>query len=280
MAVSSSLKRKNTPHLSPVRTLSYKVSPIMGIPLASLMYQQVLSYLEEQIQKRQQCFCVTLNLDILRIASENPKFMDIVKKAHFVFADGMPLIWLSRLITKTTETTAILPERVPGCDIVQDLCRLSHEKGYKIYMLGAGPGVADLAKSKLEQSLPNVRICGTYCPSAEELKDERQSQQIIQQINASEADVLLVALGAPKQETWIHTHLAKLTPYVIIPCGGSIDFIAGTQKKSPKWLGKLGLEWLYRMAYNPGRLFERYILNDLPFLFKAYFKNQFITLNT
>ncbi|MGG2382842.1 WecB/TagA/CpsF family glycosyltransferase, partial [Salmonella enterica] len=96
-----------------------------------------------------------------------------------------------------------LPERVPGCDIVQDMCRLSHEKGYKLFMLGAGPGVAGIARQKLEQRFPNINIVGTYCPSAAELANDAQSEALIDAINASGADVLFVALGAPKQETWV-----------------------------------------------------------------------------
>jgi N-acetylglucosaminyldiphosphoundecaprenol N-acetyl-beta-D-mannosaminyltransferase len=253
----------------------YKVSYIMNIPVASLSYQQVLRYLEANIQKKSKCFCVTLNLDILRMAYENKNMHHVIKNADFVFADGMPIIWLSKLNTPHTENTATLPERVPGCDIVQDLCRLSHEKGYKIFILGAGPGVADAAKTKLEQDLPNVNIVSTYSPSSAELQNEHSSDSIVERINQSGADILFVALGAPKQETWVHQNREKLAPYVVIPCGGSIDFIAGVQKKSPKWIGKLGFEWMFRMLYNPQRLFKRYILQDLPFLIKACYREQF-----
>ncbi|WP_373530910.1 WecB/TagA/CpsF family glycosyltransferase [Vampirovibrio sp.] len=251
----------------------YKVSYVLNIPIASLTYQQVLSYLEEQIERKAKNFCVTLNLDILRLTNENESFFNVVKNADFIFADGMPIIWLSQAKGLRSENTIPLPERVPGCDIVQDMCRLSHEKGYKLFILGAGPGVADMASQKLKQQLPNINVVGTYCPSAAELSNDAQSQEIIKTINATAAQVLFVALGAPKQENWVYRHRDQLAPYVILPCGGSIDFIAGTQKKSPTWLGNLGLEWLYRLACNPKRLFKRYILDDLPFLIKAYCKN-------
>jgi N-acetylglucosaminyldiphosphoundecaprenol N-acetyl-beta-D-mannosaminyltransferase len=212
----------------------------------------------------------------LRLAYENQDFHTVVKNADFVFADGMPVIWLSKLRTQHTGVTAPLNERVPGCDIVFDLCKRSHEKGYRIFMLGAGPGVAEEAKIKLEQMFPNIQIVGTYAPAPQELTVPEWSDGIVETINHSGADILFVALGAPKQETWIQQNRHKLNPYVIIPCGASIDFIAGVQKKSPKWLGKIGLEWLFRLACNPARLFNRYILNDFPFLFKAYYRTRLL----
>ena len=138
-------------------------------------------------------------------------------------------------------------------------------------MLGAAEGVAETAKHKLEKSMPDIKIVGTYSPSFEELNDPIKNSEIIKQINDSEADILFVALGAPKQELWIYNNLEQLNPYVYIPCGGSIDFIAGVQAKSPEWLAAIGLEWLFRLKNNPRRMFKRYILQDLPFLIKLLF---------
>jgi N-acetylglucosaminyldiphosphoundecaprenol N-acetyl-beta-D-mannosaminyltransferase len=270
------LQKDDLPLITNVRRFPFKVSYLLDIPIACLNYQQVLNYLEQRIAERAKTFCVTLNLDILRLAYENPEFHAVVKSADFIFADGMPVIWLSRLRTRKTGITAPLEERVPGCDIVYDLCRRSHEKGYRIFMLGAAPGVADQAKAKLERQFPNIQVVGTYSPTPQELSIPEWSDGIIETINHSQADILFVALGAPKQENWIHQNRHKLNPYVIIPCGASIDFIAGVQKKSPRWLGKIGLEWLFRLTCNPARLFNRYILNDFPFLLKAYYRTHLL----
>jgi exopolysaccharide biosynthesis WecB/TagA/CpsF family protein len=227
--------------------------------ISRFTYSKVISYLETRIKEKQKTFCVTLNLDIMRIAYKKQEYYNILQSADFIFADGMPILWLSRLDKNP------VPERTAGSDIVYDLCKLSNEKGYKIFMLGAAPGVADKAKGKLEKSLPNIQVTGTYSPEPQELLDEDACQNIVEMINTSEADILFVALGAPKQEEWVSRYYNKLKPYVIIPCGGSIDFIAGTQSKSPQWIGKIGLEWLYRLINNPRRLFKRYIIQDLPF---------------
>jgi len=243
----------------------FPVADVLGLPIACVTYVDVLSHLNNCLAKRQKTFCVTLNLDILRITGEKPDFHKVVQKSDFVFADGMPILWLAKLNKQNSE----IPERVAGCDIAHDLCRLSHRNGYRVFILGAAPGVADLAVEKLRAELPNMQVAGTYSPAFSELQDTAQSQAIIERINQANTDILLVALGAPKQELWIAKNLAQLDVGVILPCGGSIDFIAGVQKKSPQWIGKLGLEWFYRMAYNPKRLFERYIVHDLPFLIKA-----------
>jgi N-acetylglucosaminyldiphosphoundecaprenol N-acetyl-beta-D-mannosaminyltransferase len=243
----------------------FPVADVLGLPIACVTYVDVLSHFDNCLAQRKKTFCVTLNLDILRITSEKPDFHHVVKNCDFVFADGMPILWLSKLNKQNPE----IPERVAGCDIAHDLCRLSHRNGYRVFILGAAPGVADLAVEKLRVELPNMQVAGTYSPAFSELQDEAQNQAILDRINQANTDILLVALGAPKQEMWIAKNLSKLDVGVILPCGGSIDFIAGVQKKSPQWIGKLGLEWFYRMAYNPKRLFERYIVHDLPFLIRA-----------
>ena len=149
--------------------------------------------------------------------------------------------------------------------------KLSHEKNYKIFILGAAPGVAVTAKNNLEKTLPNIQITGTYSPKSNELTDEISCQNIISMINDSGADILFVALGAPQQEKWIGENYNELKTSVIIPCGASIDFIAGVQNKSPQWIGEIGFEWLYRLINNPKRLFKRYIIQDLPFFLYLVF---------
>jgi N-acetylglucosaminyldiphosphoundecaprenol N-acetyl-beta-D-mannosaminyltransferase len=243
----------------------FPIADVLGLPIASVTYDQVLAYLDNCLAAKRKTFCVTLNLDLLRLTTEKPNFYKAVKHCDFVFADGMPVLWLAGM----NKQNPPLPERVAGCDIAHDLCHLSHSKGYRLFILGAASGVADLAVEKLRAELPHLQVAGTYSPTFSELQNTTQSQAIVDRINAAGTDILLVALGAPKQELWIARNLTSLDVGVILPCGGSIDFIAGVQKKSPQWIGKLGLEWLFRMICNPVRLFDRYIIHDLPFLLRA-----------
>jgi N-acetylglucosaminyldiphosphoundecaprenol N-acetyl-beta-D-mannosaminyltransferase len=233
---------------------------LLDLSIAPLTYPEVLENLENSIIQDKKTFCVTLNLDMLRLSQQHYDFANIIKAADLVFADGMPLVWLSHF-SKTP-----LPQRVAGCDVGYDLCRLSHEKGYKVFFLGAAEGVAEQAKARLLKRYPNLQVVGTHSPDKETLQNDAASFNLIEQINASGAQILLVALGAPKQERWIARHRDHLKANVILPCGGTLDFMAGVQAKAPSFFGVLGLEWLYRLLSNPTRLFERYILHDLPFL--------------
>jgi N-acetylglucosaminyldiphosphoundecaprenol N-acetyl-beta-D-mannosaminyltransferase len=233
---------------------------LLDLPIVPFTYPEVLHELESSILQNRKTFCVTLNLDMLRLSQQHADFASIIKEADLVFADGMPLVWLSRF-SKTP-----LPERVAGCDVGYDLCRLSHEKGYKVFFLGAAEGVAEKAKANLLKRYPKLQVVGTHSPSRETLENEAASFNLIEQINATGAHIVLVALGAPKQERWIARHREPLNANVILPCGGTLDFMAGVQSKAPSFLGRFGLEWLYRLLSNPSRLFERYILHDLPFL--------------
>ncbi len=232
---------------------------LLGLSFPALSYQGLQQELLARLKRREKTFCLPINTDLLRMTIANGAFHQAAQHAHLVFADGMPVVWLSKL------TGRALPERIPGCDMVYDLCKLSGTHQYNIYILGAGPGVAQRAKETIEARYPDARIVGVYSPSFKELQEEQTNQAIIQEINAKQTDVLFVALGAPKQELWIDKHLHAIHATLIFPCGGSIDFIAGEQKKAPKWIGKLGLEWVFRLLSNPQKFYRRYLLEDIPF---------------
>jgi len=240
---------------------------LLDLKFAAVTYSQLVALLSQRLDAQEKTLCVPVNLDVLRLAASDHKLHSTIQSASVVIADGMPLVWLSRF------SQTPLPERLPGCELVLSLCRLAHEKGYKIFILGGAPGVAEQAKQQLEEDFPGIQIVGTEAPAAAQLTDAEESAQIVARINASEADILFVALGAPKQEYWLAAHRDELRPVCILPCGGSIDFIAGIQKKAPLWLGNLGVEWLYRLWHNPTRLYRRYILEDIPFLMKLVVSN-------
>jgi N-acetylglucosaminyldiphosphoundecaprenol N-acetyl-beta-D-mannosaminyltransferase len=151
-----------------------------------------------------------------------------------------------------------LPERVPGSDLVVRLAELSHQKGYRIYFLGAQEGVAERAIAKLQARYPNLQVAGCYAgsPALEE------NEAILQRILPTRPNILLVAYGAPKQDKWIARNLEQLQIPVCIGVGGSFDFIAGTAKRAPLWLQRLGLEWLHRLLTQPRRW--RRIWNAVP----------------
>jgi N-acetylglucosaminyldiphosphoundecaprenol N-acetyl-beta-D-mannosaminyltransferase len=204
----------------------------------------------------------TGNLDHLVIAERDREFRDAYRRADLVVADGAPVVWLSRLASRAPG----LPERVCGSDLVWELARLSSETGLSIFLLGGMPGAAERAAEVLEQRYPRARIAGTYCPPFETFDTAEEQQRIRQVVRRSAPDILLVAFGAPKQEKWIAANKDRLGVPVTIGVGGSFEMVAEIRPRAPRWVQRSGLEWLYRFMQEPRRLFQRYFVDDLPYL--------------
>jgi N-acetylglucosaminyldiphosphoundecaprenol N-acetyl-beta-D-mannosaminyltransferase len=155
-----------------------------------------------------------------------------------------------------------LPERVAGIDLVESICRRGDREGWSVFLLGAAPGVAEAAGEEIVRRHPNLRIAGTYSPP-HGAWDEEEEQFIRARIRFAQPDVLLVALGAPKQDVWIRDNLQQLGVPVSIGVGCTLDVLSGGIARAPHWMRSAGLEWLYRLASEPERLWRRYLL-DLP----------------
>lgn len=197
-------------------------------------------------------YVVTPNVDHLVILNERADFRAAYTDADLVLADGWPVVLASRLLGRG------LPERVAGSDVVPALFQgWSTESPLRVYLLGAAPGVAEEASRRLSVC-PGVMVAGSYSPPPGFENDERENQFILQQISCAAPDLLLVGLGAPKQELWVHTHRRRLHARVAF-CGGAvIDFLAGSRVRAPRWMQQSGLEWLHRLANEPRRLARRY----------------------
>ncbi len=204
----------------------------------------------------------TGNLDHLALLKEDGEFRAIYSSAALVLADGMPIVWLSRL----RPDTADLAERVAGSDLLMELCRASAWTGLKLFFLGGLPGAAEAAKATLEERFPGVRICGCYCPPKETFDTPEEQDKIARILHGANADVLLVGLGAPKQEKWIARHKMKLGVPVSIGVGGSFEMAAGIVLRAPRIVQRIGMEWAWRLSQDPKRLCARYFGRDLPLL--------------
>jgi N-acetylglucosaminyldiphosphoundecaprenol N-acetyl-beta-D-mannosaminyltransferase len=202
---------------------------------------------------------VTVNLDFLSIAARNVRFQQTINAADLAVPDGMPLVWLSRLKGQP------MTERVTGVDLVDDCCQIAAEAGVGVFLLGAAPGVADEAAIELERRHPGLRVVGTYSPPIGEL-DAREDTEMVQRVRDAAPGFLFVALGAPRQDLWIRDHLAQLEVPVSMGIGCVLDLLAGSVTRAPVWMQRAGLEWAYRLANEPGRLWRRYLLKDLPTL--------------
>lgn len=208
-------------------------------------------------------YVCTGNLDHLVIAERDPEFRAAYKKADLVVADGAPVVWLSRIAPRAAGGP--LPERVAGSDLFWELARASGEQNLRLFFLGGVPGSAAKAAEIVEQRHRGARVAGTYCPPFEAFDTPEEQARIRRIVRRAAPDVLLVALGAPKQEKWIMANKDLLGVPVSIGVGGSFEMAAGVRTRAPMWLQKLGLEWLYRFAQEPKRLFRRYFVEDLPY---------------
>ncbi len=229
---------------------------VLGLPLASVTIGQAVERVEEMIAQEGTHQVVTANLDFWLKSNSDPHLHRIIAGCDMVVADGMPLVWASKFLG------APLPERVTGVDMVPHLMELSAKKGYRIFLLGGGKGIAAATKEMFERKYPGVQICGVFAPPFSDLR-EMDHSEILDQVRAAKPHILLVGFGNPKQEKWIWMHRRQLGVPVSMGIGGSMDILLGRVRRAPEWMQRSGLEWFMRMMQEPRRLAPRYFGNFL-----------------
>jgi len=211
-------------------------------------------------------YVVTPNVDHVVMLQHHEGLRSAYRDAGMVLADGTPVLWSSRLLQGAAGR---LPERVAGSDLVPALLSVTGGEsaggGLRVYLLGAAPGVADRAAANIRQRWPGVEVVGTYSPPVGFERDAAENEAILKRIAAARPDVLIVGLGAPKQELWVHEHRQRIAAKVALCVGATIDFLAGERKRAPMWMRDAGLEWLYRVLLEPRRLAARYAKDALIF---------------
>lgn len=216
---------------------------ILGVGIDPINSAQALDRVGAFIEEGTPHQIVTANAEIIYQASHNEKMKQIINQAQMVTADGSGVVWASKELGKP------LSQRVTGIDLVNSICRASAEKGWKLYILGSAPGVADTAAENIKKSFPGCNIIGTH----HGYFDAGEEEDILAELRELKPDVLFVALGAPKQEYWIADHVPGLGIPVAMGIGGSMDVLSGNVKRAPKWMQKMSLEWLYRVLIQPTR---------------------------
>jgi N-acetylglucosaminyldiphosphoundecaprenol N-acetyl-beta-D-mannosaminyltransferase len=202
---------------------------------------------------------VTPNLDHLRRCRKDMNFAALVAEADLVVADGMPLVWASKL------QRTPLPERVAGSNLISSLSEGAAARGRSLFLLGGAPGTADGAAEILRKLYPGIKITGSYCPPVGFERNTRVMGELHNLLTASKADIVYVALGSPKQERLI-ARIKHLLPNAWwLGVGNSFSFLCGHVRRAPMWMQSSGLEWVHRLGQEPRRLFKRYVLVGLPF---------------
>jgi len=219
-----------------------------------------VDHIETLVSEGDFSYTVTPNVDHLIKLRHDPEFRAAYAAADLSVPDGVPLLWASRLLGTP------LPERVNGTDLFVRLCAMAARKDYSVYLVGGAPGTAAAATRVLREQHDGLRIAGNACPPIGFDRRSATNDPVVEAVAASGADILFVALGAPKQEKWIHAHGNRTGVRHAIGIGGSFALIAGDIRRAPLWAQRSGLEWAWRLAHEPKRLWRRYLVDDLPFL--------------
>jgi N-acetylglucosaminyldiphosphoundecaprenol N-acetyl-beta-D-mannosaminyltransferase len=209
-------------------------------------------------------FVVTPNLDHLRQLSRKPELAALFGKADLVVADGMPLIWASRL------QGTPLPERVAGSELIWSLTAEAALRDRSVFLLGGAPGACERAEARLRSCYPGGRFAGNYCPPFGFEYDADEIERIRQTLRAADPDIVFVGLGFPKQERLIAYLRSDFPSTWFLGVGYSFSFVAGETPRAPDWMIRLGLEWLHRLGHEPRKLASRYLLHGIPFATRLF----------
>ena len=230
---------------------------LMGCRIDNLSMEETLVRIEEFIRSGKPHQHVVVNVDKLVKASRDPELRRIVNDCALVNADGMPVVWAARLLGKP------LKERVAGIDLFEALMRRAGEKGWRVFLLGAREEVVAAVAETYGRRYPQLAIAGWRNGY---WKGEIEEAQVAEQVRASGADLLFVAISSPKKEQFLGRWQAEMKIPFAMGVGGSFDVAIGRVRRAPRWMQRSGLEWFYRFLQEPRRMFRRYFIDDMAFI--------------
>jgi N-acetylglucosaminyldiphosphoundecaprenol N-acetyl-beta-D-mannosaminyltransferase len=233
---------------------------IGGLPIDRLTLGGAIDAIDELVSSGRGGAVFTPNVDHVVEYQDNERLRDAYEAASLSLVDGVPVLWASHLLGEP------LPEKVSGSDLVMPLLRHAAKREWRVFLLGGGDGVAEMAKRSLENSIPGIDVVGALSPRIDMRQERAVRAPVVEAVGRAKPQVVIVALGAPKQELFIHESREALRPAVLFGLGASLDFIAGTVPRAPEWMSRSGLEWLFRLSREPRRLWRRYLVRDPKFL--------------
>ncbi|MFC7476232.1 WecB/TagA/CpsF family glycosyltransferase [Dankookia sp. GCM10030260] len=235
---------------------------ILGVGVSAIRMQDATATLEQWIARRSPGYVCITGVHGVMESQRDPTLKAIHNAAGMVTPDGVPLVWMSRMLGFPQV------ERVYGPDLMREMTALSARRGYRNYYYGGAPGTADRLKEVLTRAHPGLQVVGTCCPPFRPLTPEEDAATIAE-INAAQPDIIWVGLSTPKQERWMAAHLGKLSAPAMVGVGAAFDFLSGQKPQAPRWMQRNGLEWAFRMATEPRRLAGRYVRNNPAFVVGA-----------
>jgi N-acetylglucosaminyldiphosphoundecaprenol N-acetyl-beta-D-mannosaminyltransferase len=232
---------------------------ILGVGVSAITMEMTLHTLEGWISRQESQYVCVSGVHGVMESWRDADLRRIHNAAGLVTPDGMPLVWLSRLMGFSQV------ERVYGPDLMLAMCERSARRGHSQFFYGGAPGVAEKLASRLQSRFPGLQVAGAYSPPFRALSPE-EDDAVVELINGAAPDIVWIGISTPKQECWMAEHRARLKAPILIGVGAAFDFHAGLMRQAPRWMQKSGLEWSFRLALEPRRLWRRYLINNPWFL--------------
>ncbi|MGH9502877.1 MAG: WecB/TagA/CpsF family glycosyltransferase [Terriglobales bacterium] len=242
-----------------INYISVPTFDLLGVRVHAVQIPAVIAQMEEWIERQEKChFIAVTDMHSVMEAQHEVQFKVILNSADLVVPDGFPIVWLGR------RQGFALPRRVYGPELMVQFCADSAAKGYRHFFYGGAPGVAEDLARRFSAQFPGLIVAGTFCAPFRPVSQE-EDEEVVARLNNSNADIVWVALGAPKQERWMFEHRELLRAPVLVGVGAAFDFCTGRIPQAPVWMRENGLEWLSRLFREPRRLWRRYLIHGSEF---------------
>lgn len=240
---------------------------ILNVKISAINLDLACAAIDEWIQTRRKVYVCVAPVSTIVSCHEDEEYKGIVNNADMVTPDGMPVVWLAR--AKGYKSVA----RTYGPDLMRLVCARGQDKGYKHFFYGSTHETCARLEASLKKDFPRLSIAGMYAPPFRDLTDE-ENQRIVAMLNQSQADIIWVGLGSPKQDFWMARHRRVLEAPVMVGVGAAFDFVAGVKPQAPLWMQQACLEWLFRLSSEPQRLWRRYLIGNTKFLYLLLKENR------
>jgi N-acetylglucosaminyldiphosphoundecaprenol N-acetyl-beta-D-mannosaminyltransferase len=231
---------------------------LLGVRVTAMPYRDAIDLLIDAARNHLRIRAHFCTVHSLIEATRDPALAAVFDSADMVATDGVPLVWLAR------RRGVPEGERVCGPDVMLSICDRGREGDLRHFFLGGRPGTPEALAARLDERFPGITVAGALSPPFRVLSPE-EDVELVANINSSRPDVVWIGLGSPKQEFWAAEHADRLTASLVLPVGAAFDFHSGQLRRAPKWMQRLGLEWLFRLAAEPRRLFLRYVRTNAQF---------------
>ena len=233
---------------------------LLGVNVSEVTIPLAAEIIDGWIQSRYKTYVCVAPVSTLVDCQKNEDYRAVINDAGMVTPDGMPVVWLGK------SAGSRMIERTYGPDLMRTLFKTGTQKNYRHFFYGGKPETLELLERKLKDQFPQSVIAGKYSPAFTSFA-EKASQGTMDAINAAGPDILWVGLGSPKQDFWMRMHRPFLDVPVMVGVGAAFDFLSGVKPQAPVWMQKSGLEWMFRLLSEPGRLWKRYLIGNTQFLY-------------